>query len=108
MESPNGYRHKWMVAIYEVIGTCFLTFSVVMSGSTFAVAATLLALILICDPISGAHFNSGFSIAVYIKEGKYRYNCGMLAIYVISHIIGAFLGTRLSSICLEVRDTSVP
>ena len=94
MESQNGYRYKWIVACYELLGTCFLCFSVVLSGGkTFAVAGALLALTLIFDPITGAHFNPGFSVAVYVKEIKSEHSREMLAIYVSAEVIGALLGT---------------
>ena len=94
MESLSGYRYKWIVFWYELLGTCLLCFSVVISGGkTFAVAGALFALNLIFGPMSGAHFNPGFSVAVYVKEIKSEHSLEMLAIYVMAEVIGALLGT---------------
>ena len=71
-----------MVAMYELVGTAFLGFAILVSkGNAIAVSMSVFMIILVLGPITGAHMNPAVTIAVYISNAKYgRDLCFMLII----------------------------
>jgi aquaporin Z len=73
MEVLGAVNNKFLVCIYEALGTALLLIALNMSGpdggtDAQAVASSLFIGIVIFGPISGGHFNPAVTIAVWIKE----------------------------------------
>ena len=59
--------------LYEFLGTSGLTYAVLISGGyPLAVTMTLLIIIVVCEPVSGSHFNPAVSTGVYFWQGKWK------------------------------------
>jgi len=66
MEVEGGTKRKGVVALYEAIGTAILVFAIIVStGNAYAVTLSLLIAIVMCGPITGAHFNPAVTFGVY-------------------------------------------
>ncbi|MEO6334631.1 MAG: MIP/aquaporin family protein [Pyrinomonadaceae bacterium] len=102
--------------IAELLGTAFLLAAVVGSGimaerlaggnmaiallaNAIATGAALVTLILMFDPISGAHFNPAVSFSASLSgEMSWR----DAALYSIVQIIGAFLGVIAANLMFDL------
>ena len=92
MEVPGGKDHKLMVCIYELLGTSGIVYAVLVSGGNgIGVPLTVFALILMCDKITGAHFNPGVTTTVMVARGIGD-NFKFAALIMISQFIGGLLG----------------
>ena len=82
-----------MVCIYEMLGTSGIVYAVLVSGGNpIGVPLTLFCLILMCDKITGAHFNPGVSTAVWISSGKMGENTMFYLMILLSQFLGGLLG----------------
>ena len=89
MEVEGASSHKLMVAIYELLGTAFLGFAIlVSSGSPEAVSMSVFMIILVLGPITGAHMNPAVTIAVYASNGKYGKDAVFMLIIIVAQILG--------------------
>merc|ERR1712045_438420 len=61
-------------------------------GNPLAASLTVLALIILCDPISGAHFNPCVSIGVWIASKSLGENLVFFIMILVSQFLGGFLG----------------
>ena len=61
-------------------------------GDKLAASLTVLALILVCDPITGAHFNPAVSIGVWVASKKLGENFVFFIMIFVSQILGGLLG----------------
>jgi len=68
----------------------------------------LFSAILICDRVSGAHFNNAVSVAIYFMEGKWKANLKLFILTNIAEIIGALIGATIGSIILPHQNLPVP
>ena len=86
MEVPGGNLHKGKVFVYEFLGTSLLVYAVLASGGAqVAVVFTVMAIIIMADPISGAHFNPAVSTGVFFAgKGKMRMNLGMYLMILLA------------------------
>ena len=92
MEVPGAKDHKLMVCIYELLGTSGIVYAVLVSGGNgIGVPLTVFALILMCDKITGAHFNPGVTTTVMVARGLAD-NFKFAALIMISQFIGGLLG----------------
>lgn len=67
--------------------------AVALLGNTIATGAGLVILILIFDPVSGAHFNPAVTLAFFLKRDI---GAGMAGAYVLVQILGAVAGVFLA------------
>jgi glycerol uptake facilitator-like aquaporin len=105
----------------EFVGTGFLVAAVVGSGimgdrlaggnvaiallaNTLATGAALLALILMCLPISGAHFNPVVSFAEALRGGMSWGNAGL---YVAAQVSGGIVGTACANLMFALAPISI-
>ena len=72
--------------IMEFIGTMFLVLAIALTGNPFAIGIMLMAMVYIGGHISGAHYNPGVTISVWIR-GKLKSN--QIFGYIISQVLGA-------------------
>ncbi|WP_103664905.1 MIP/aquaporin family protein [Gracilimonas amylolytica] len=78
--------------VTEAVGTFFLVMVFGISGDPLAVGLTLMALIYIGYPTSGAHFNPAVSIAFFFKR---KLSFAELTGYLFCQVIGAFFASYL-------------
>lgn len=117
MEIPGAQNHKGKVFIYEFLGTSVLVYAVLASGGNMiAVSLTVLALIICCAQISGAHFNPCVTIGVYVFNRKWKKDLTMFILVLVAEFTGAFLGVFWTWLVvmpshitnLDVDDRSIP
>ena len=74
MERTLGKGTYKFLVIYEFLGTAMLLYAVNVSpgGDPFGVIFTILAIILIVGPITGAHLNPAVSTGVLISNRNIR------------------------------------
>ena len=73
MEVRGAETKKCAVFTYEMLGTAILVFNILVSGGEPAAGAlTLFSVILVLNPVTGAHFNPSVTIGVYISRMNYR------------------------------------
>jgi glycerol uptake facilitator-like aquaporin len=76
--------------VTEAVGTFFLVMVFGISGDPLAVGLTLMALVYIGYPNSGAHFNPAISLAFFLKK---KLSFSELIGYLFCQIIGAFFAS---------------
>ena len=85
MEVEGASNHKLMVAIYELFGTAFLGFAILVSkGNAIAVSMSVMMIILVLGPITGAHMNPAVTIAVYVSNAKFMRDLVFMIIIIIA------------------------
>lgn len=97
MEVAGGHQNKCTVFLYELLGTSLLVYAVLVSGGNMlAVPFTILTLIYICGPISGAHFNPAVTIGVYVMNKNWKHDRSFFFLILFAEFIGAYFGVFLS------------
>ena len=79
MEIEGGNERKIHVLIYELVGTIFFTYAVMVSGAGYADARVVLlgflpvpiqavyaCLLAICWNVSGGHFNPALTMSTFV------------------------------------------
>ncbi|CDW91077.1 mip family channel protein [Stylonychia lemnae] len=98
IEKTSGY---WLVFLYEIIGTALLFIGINFSqGNNNIVLAGIYAACMVTCRQTGAHFNMGLSLAVYIVEDKFKEQWICLIVYTIAELIGGFMGMWISYLFL--------
>ena len=93
MEVEGGSDRKIAVLIYELVGTCILTYcTLITKGNVGAIAAVYFCLLFICWNVSGGHFNPALSISVYVGQKNFGGNIVTLAMMLGAQVVGGFLG----------------
>ena len=109
MEVEGASRHKFTVCIYELLGTAFLAYAVLVSiGNSIAVGFTVFVIILILGPITGAHMNPAVSIGVYVSRQKFGGDFVFFLLIVLSQCLGGYLGMLMAMGSLYVVDHNIP
>ena len=105
MEVEGGSSHKLMVCIYELIGTAFLGFAILVSkGNAVAVSMSVFMIILVLGPITGAHMNPAVTISVYTAGGKYGQDLVFMIMIIIAQCLGGFLAIGWAVASLYASD----
>uniref|UniRef100_A0A7S0FWW7 TerD domain-containing protein n=1 Tax=Pyrodinium bahamense TaxID=73915 RepID=A0A7S0FWW7_9DINO len=82
----------------EFIGTFFLVFTIGCNmhsgsiGGALSVGCVIMAMVYSLGTISGAHFNPAITLAV-VTSGRSKMTGGQVACYILSQVLGSFLGT---------------
>ena len=85
MEVEGASSHKLMVAIYELLGTAFLGFAILVSkGNAMAVSFSVFIIILVLGPITGAHMNPAVTISVYVSGAKYGQDLLFMILIIVA------------------------
>ncbi|MEM6415019.1 MAG: MIP/aquaporin family protein [Pseudomonadota bacterium] len=105
----------------EALGTAFLLATIVGSGimadllsngnigvaligSTIAIGAILVVLIIIFGPVSGAHFNPAVSL-VFMLKGEV--SSRLMILYIIAQIVGAIVGVVLANMMFDLPAVTI-
>ena len=64
MEVEGGNEKKMHVLIYELVGTIFFTYAVLVSQSL--ITPIYSCLLLVCWNISGGHFNPSLTLSTFV------------------------------------------
>lgn len=87
-------------AIMEVVGTAILLFTIQVSVSLqaalapLAIGVVLVSIVFAGGPVSGAHYNPGISLAIFVRGGGHI--CAKtMGLYWVSQIIGGIIGGLL-------------
>ena len=67
-----------LVFSYEALGTMLFVYIMLISSEPIAIAFAFFASTIIFGGITGGHFNPAVTLAVYIKEGKWKQNAAWL------------------------------
>ena len=102
------------ISIAEIIGTAVLVFvacgvAVVASSAWWVATSLAFGLVIVAmaysiGNVSGCHINPAVSLALAIRK---EITWKEFGIYVLSQVIGAFLGAVLLAVCLRVNMTSL-
>lgn len=69
METKLGHNRKFVVTIYEAIGTALFTYCILVStGDAIAGALALFAMIVIFGDVTGGHFNPAVTLGVLVWQ----------------------------------------
>jgi len=74
--------------LVEFIGTFFLVFVILLSGSPLAIGCILMVMVYMGGHISGAHYNPAVTLAILIR-GKIKTNEALL--YMCLQVLGAIV-----------------
>jgi glycerol uptake facilitator-like aquaporin len=84
-----------VIGIFEAIGTAILFVAINFSqGNPLVVIVGVLTGAVLSGRLTGAHFNSAVTIAVWIadEDKKKRRNIKLMIVMLISQILGAYIG----------------
>ena len=101
MEVKGAKNHKFIVFVYEMLGTAMLMTGINWSSSIsstedpinlkpIGITMGLYAAILIFGDPGGAHYNPAVTVGVFIKEGKLS-NIPIALMMIFAQVVGAFL-----------------
>ena len=105
MEVRGADQYKCSVFTYEMFGTAILVFNILVSGGEPIVGAiTVFAVILVLNPVTGAHFNPSVTIGVYISRMEYRRELAFFLLMILAQFVGAAIGALLAVAALFSLD----
>ena len=105
MEVEGGNEKKFAVLIYELVGTCVLTYVTLISlGNIVTIASVYFCLLFICWNVSGGHFNPALTISIFIGQKNFGGNAVLLAMMVGAQVVGGFLGLFWAWLTLMDKD----
>ena len=85
MEVEGGNEKKLAVMIYELLGTCLLTYGILVAGLASAgvnAVALYFCLLCICWKTSGGHFNPALTISTFIVQRNFGGNAVLLGLMI--------------------------
>jgi len=104
METHSAKNNKFIVFVYEYIGTAFLLYAINMVTQNhygvFGIILTLFANLLIAAPISGALFNPAVTVGIFVCNKTKSADIDMFLIMLFAQFFGAFHGCFGSALSL--------
>ena len=84
MEVEGGNEKKLAVLVYELLGTCILTYTILVGQLVNATAHVYMYFLLltICWKVSGGHFNPMLTISVFIAQKNFGGNAVLLGMMI--------------------------
>ena len=102
MEVEGGNEKKIQVLIYELLGTIFFTYAVLVTSDLTAPIYS--CLLLICWNISGGHFNPSLTLSTFVAQKKFKEDIITAGMMIGAQVIGSFIGLFWAWITLMDRD----
>ena len=69
METKLGHNRKFVVTVYEALGTALFAYCILVSGAdAIAGALALFAMIIIFGDVTGGHFNPAVTLGVLVWQ----------------------------------------
>jgi aquaporin Z len=102
----NYFCTSFTVFIYEFIGTFTLVGVInATKGNAPAIGLTLFFLLLLCGPITGAHFNPAVTLGVWLNKVRSEANAGSVTFQMVN-MMAAQVAGALAGMCvfLQVLD----
>ena len=101
MEIEIRQRDLKFVFLYEFVGTAGLLYSIQVShGNPVAVVFSIMAIVLVVGPITGAHLNPAVSTACLISHSNPTKAFPCFLLMVCAEIMGALFGVLLAFLSL--------
>lgn len=98
-----------LVVAYELIGTAFLTYSIIaVGGNAVKVSMVALCLMIILNPISAVHLNPAVTLAVFIQRDNKRDNFFFALKIMAGEMVGCMLGAFLTLLDVEIKPDQIP
>ncbi len=105
MEVEGGNGKKFAVMMYELVGTCILTYVTLISKiDLYAIVSVYFCLLAVCWNVSGGHFNPALTLSTYIGQKNFGGNAVLLGLMIGGQVIGAFLGLFWAWLTLIDKD----
>ena len=86
MELHSAKHNKFIVFVYEYLGTAFLLYAINMVTlnhyGVFGIILSLFACLLIAAPITGAHFNPAVTVGVFISSRTKKDDLAMFFVMI--------------------------
>ena len=112
MEVHNGKANKKYVLLYEALGTAILINAINLGGAfgPYASPLTLMGIIFMLDPVSGAHFNPAVTVAVWIRRSEIGKDAFFMLQIILAQILGGCLGCAFVSFSndFSLKDVPIP
>ena len=108
MEVASGRRNLAIILMYECLCAMMLLYTICMTAGSyvgkFGVIFTVMGLVLISAPITGAHFNPAITLSVYISNKDWRKEWDLFIYVSLAAFVGAWWGCSLAWIALYNPD----
>ena len=107
METKLGHNRKFVVTLYEAIGTALFTYCILVSGAdAIAGALALFAMIVIFGDVTGGHFNPAVTFGVLVWQFFQSDPISKLifsVMIIVGQCVGALGGALLATFALHVN-----
>lgn len=99
-EKVYTFREKLVICFYEFLGTGMLVLGYNFTSAGLAVGFNLFVGILMSAKVSGGMFNPAVTIGVYTADKTFLKNIVLIAMIIISQVLGAYFGIIYAHFCL--------
>lgn len=107
METKLGHNRKFVVTLYEAIGTALFTYCIIVStADAIAAACGLFAMIVIFGDVTGGHFNPAVTLGVLVWQFFQSDPIAKLlfsVMIIVGQCVGAVGGALLATYTLLVN-----
>jgi len=111
MELHSAKHNKFIVFVYEYLGTAFLLYAINMVTlnhyGVFGIILSLFACLLIAAPITGAHFNPAVTVGIFVCNKTWHDDIDMFLITLFAQFFGAFNRCFASALSLASLNEEV-
>lgn len=96
LKTKERKDYYWIFYL-EFIGSAIMLFGIMMSpGNIPSTVAAIFVVGVLYGKYTGAHYNGGLSIAIYIVEAKWKEKLKLLGLYWIAEYTGALFGIAIA------------
>ena len=106
METDLRKEDRKIIFLYEFGGTALILYAINIAGNPVAVVFSIMAAVLVCGPITGAHFNPAVSTACLISHINPKDALNSFVLMVVAEISGALFGVLLAFLSLTTSNAA--